>query len=106
MLAHVLPEEIETLINVGDSGFLFREFQPPDGHELLDRRENVVFENFLRHPCHNEIIRISVDVDLALSARSHHRGHACIYCRFKSVQRHVRDYGRDYAAYDLAYFFL
>lgn len=46
MIAHVLPEEIETLINVGDSGFLFRESQPPHGHELLDRRENVVFESF------------------------------------------------------------
>src|SRR6202790_5130327 len=52
------------------------------------------------------VVCIPIDVDFELSACALRRPHAGIYCCFESVQRHVCDDKRDYAAYDLAYFSL
>lgn len=98
VLAYIQPKEIETLRNVGDSGFLFREFQPPDGHQLPDRRDNVAFQNFFRYSGHNEIVCISDDIDVELSSCVYRRSHACINCRFKSIQCHIRDHWRNNSA--------
>ena len=68
VLADILPEEVEPIGNVSDSGFLFREFQPPNGQKLPDRREYVLLQNIFRDSGHNEVVRIPVDVDFEPSA--------------------------------------
>jgi hypothetical protein len=44
VLAYVLPQEIEAIVDVRDDGFLLGERQPSFPHELLDQGFDFLFE--------------------------------------------------------------
>ena len=64
VLAHVEPKEVETLLNMGNLGFLFREFQPPVRKKLADERFNLSFEIFAIATGNHKIVGITDEVYL------------------------------------------
>ena len=50
VLAEVLSEEVEPLLDVRDAGFLWRELQAPVAQELLDQWLDFIFQQVLGAP--------------------------------------------------------
>ena len=50
-----------------------------------------MLKEIFRDPCHYKVVRITDDVQFRPSPCVFRRAHACINCRFKSIQRHVRN---------------
>jgi len=63
VLAHVLSEEIEPLVDVRNDCFLLREFQPSFGHEGFYQGLHLLFQHFFRCTGDDEVIGISYQVD-------------------------------------------
>ena len=62
VFAEVLSEEVESLFDRRDAGFLWRELQAPVAQKLLDQWPDFLFQHVLVHAGDDEVIRVSHEV--------------------------------------------
>ena len=91
VLARVLPQEIESVLNPRDPGFLRGQGQTPFQEKLFYRRFDRRFEKFLRLPGNDEVIGVADDVDLGPARGSGFDR------RLQSVQGHISQNWGNYA---------
>lgn len=87
VLTYVESEKIKAILDVRDTGFLFRELQTTFSKEAHYCGFDPCLQNFFRGSGDTEIISIANDIDL-LAMRSCLAGN-----RFQSIQCHVRQSG-------------
>jgi len=51
----MLAQEIKAVLNRGEVGFRRRQFQPAFAEQLHHTRFDLVFQEFRRTPCHDEV---------------------------------------------------
>jgi hypothetical protein len=73
VLAYVLTQEIEPVLNMGDAGFLGREFSPSFCHEGFDEGFDILLKQFFFCCCYDKIIGVSHKIDFCRYP---------FYCRF------------------------
>ena len=98
ILAEVLSEEVEPLLDVRDAGFLWRELQAPVAQKLLDQWLDFIFQHVLGRAGDDEVIRISNEVYLGmvpLPIDASSRGSVRFRSVLQSVQCQVGQRGRD-----------
>src|SRR5438874_13354569 len=59
VLAEMLSQEIEAVLNRGEVGFRRRQCQPSFAEKLHHKRFDLVFQEFRRTPCNDEVVRIA-----------------------------------------------
>ena len=101
IFAEVLSEEVKPLVNMGDACLVGGERQPSFLQEPLHQGANFTFQQLLRVAGDDEVVRIANEIDLG---RPDFAGFPLLpwevfgQQRFQSVQRQVRQRGRDDAA--------
>ena len=55
----MLAQEIEAVLHRGEVGFYRRKFQPSFAQKLDHERFDVVFQEVVRTPCNDEVVRIA-----------------------------------------------
>src|SRR6266571_624913 len=97
VLAEVLSEEVESIFDGRDAGFLGRELQTPVAHKLLDQWLGFIFQQFLGRTGDDEVVRVSNEVHfgagLLALGRLHREGF--LEPPFQSVQCQVSQRWRD-----------
>ncbi len=64
VLAYMLSEKVESILNGRYLGFLFREFQASFAQKLGDEGFDFRFQYLLRDACNNEVVTVPHQVDL------------------------------------------
>src|SRR4029453_16412332 len=105
VLAYMLSEKVESLLNGRYLGFLFREYQVSFAQKLGDEGFDFRCQYLLRDACHNEVVTVPHQVDLLVHALERFwTGFWVLLAKysFQSIQRHIGKDGTDYTPYKVA----
>lgn len=69
VLSHVETEEIKTIVDMCDFGFVFREFESPRLEEFDNQRFDFMFEDILCRSGDNKVIGVSDEMNFMFSAK-------------------------------------
>jgi len=100
IFADVLAQEVESLFDVRDASFLWRELQAPVVQKLLNQRLDFVFQQFLGAAGNDEVIRVSYEAHFRIAPLplDHSPAEFLLQQPFQSIQCQVGQRGRDYPA--------